>query len=113
MCSTEHIMVRSRARTQWKKRSMTVGRLAQVTLELAKFFLEHLRRAGFEVQPEHRFRVALADVEPPFPHVDRAPVEVVDLPLLVPVGDLSDLRILVLDLEVDLPAVAIATQRVD
>ena len=76
-------------------------------------------RARLEVEAQERLGVAGAHVEPPprrvaeVAELDRDAVEVVDLALLVDVGQLADLPVLVLDLEVDLPGLAVPLQGLD
>ena len=88
-------------------------RLAEELFQLGELFFEHLRGRGLEVEPEQWLSVALTDVEPPVLQLDGDPVKVVDLPLLVDVRDLADLPVLVLDLEVDLAALAVPLQGLD
>src|SRR5258706_16215703 len=93
--------------------SMAVRGIAEVFFEFAEFVLEHFGGGGFEVQAEHRFGVALADVEPTVAQVDRDAVEVVDLPFFVGVSDLADLAVLVFDLEIHFAGLAVALERID
>ena len=89
-------------------------RLAQKPLEFLHLFSQELGRLGLHIEAEERLGVALANVEPPVAQVDRDAVEVVDGPLfLVAVCQLSDLGVLVFNLEVDLTRLAVPQQRCD
>src|SRR5882724_4578137 len=69
---------------------------------------ELLLRLRLQHEPQVGLGVRGADVGPPGGVVDRDAVEIVDLGVLVALGEARDLPLLVLDYEVDLGALGVA-----
>src|SRR2546430_1935963 len=73
------IGIQSKSKIRNRNFSVPVRRFPQDSLQLVQALLNRLRIFGFEVQPQQRLGVALADVEPPVAVVDGDAVEVIDL----------------------------------